>query len=85
MPARKSEARPKAETAATTPANAPKRFCYYHAGCPDGMGAAWSVHQAWKGEGTFMARGHDDVQLVHVSSQRVIVVSRSMGDVDVNM
>jgi nanoRNase/pAp phosphatase (c-di-AMP/oligoRNAs hydrolase) len=25
------------------------------------MGAAWSVHQAWNGEGRFIARGHDDV------------------------
>ncbi len=38
-----------------------RRVCFYHAGCPDGMGAAWSVHEAWKGEGSFVARGHDDV------------------------
>jgi oligoribonuclease NrnB/cAMP/cGMP phosphodiesterase (DHH superfamily) len=25
------------------------------------MGAAWSVHEAWKGQGEFVARGHDDV------------------------
>ncbi|MDH4017150.1 MAG: hypothetical protein OEV20_07420 [Actinomycetota bacterium] len=38
-----------------------RRVCFYHAGCPDGMGAAWSVHSAWKGDGEFVARGHDDV------------------------
>jgi len=38
-----------------------RRVCFYHAGCPDGMGAAWSVHAAWQGEGSFVARGHDDV------------------------
>jgi len=38
-----------------------RRVCFYHAGCPDGMGAAWSVHRAWNGEGDFVARGHDDV------------------------
>jgi len=40
---------------------APKRVCFYHAGCPDGMGAAWSVHRAWGDQGDFVARGHDDV------------------------
>jgi nanoRNase/pAp phosphatase (c-di-AMP/oligoRNAs hydrolase) len=38
-----------------------RRVCFYHAGCPDGMGAAWSVYSAWKGDGRFVARGHDDV------------------------
>lgn len=41
--------------------NAPARACFYHAGCPDGMGAAWSVYRAWNGAGRFIARGHDDV------------------------
>jgi hypothetical protein len=34
--------------------------CVYHAGCPDGFGAAWSVWKAWGGEGTYIARGHED-------------------------
>lgn len=38
-----------------------KRVCFYHAGCPDGMGAAWAVHRAWGGRGEFVARGHDDM------------------------
>ena len=37
-----------------------KQLCVYHAGCPDGFGAAWAVWTAWKGEGTFLARGHSD-------------------------
>lgn len=36
------------------------KACFYHAGCPDGFGAAWSVHTAWGGEGRYIARGHDD-------------------------
>jgi oligoribonuclease NrnB/cAMP/cGMP phosphodiesterase (DHH superfamily) len=38
-----------------------KRVCFYHAGCPDGFGAAWAVRQAWGDDGRFVARGHDDV------------------------
>jgi hypothetical protein len=34
--------------------------CIYHAGCPDGFGAAWSVWKAWQGEGSYVARGHED-------------------------
>jgi len=37
-----------------------KRVCFYHAGCPDGFGAAWSVHAAWGQSARFVARGHDD-------------------------
>jgi hypothetical protein len=37
-----------------------KRACIYHAGCPDGFGAAWSVWTSWGGEGNFVARGHED-------------------------
>ena len=37
-----------------------KRVCFYHAGCPDGFGAAWAVWRAWGDESEFRARGHDD-------------------------
>ncbi len=37
-----------------------KRACIYHAGCPDGFGAAWSVWKSWDGDGDFVARGHED-------------------------
>ena len=36
------------------------RTCFYHAGCPDGFGAAWSVWRAWRGRGRYVPRGHDD-------------------------
>ena len=37
-----------------------KKLCFYHAGCPDGFGAAWSVRCAWGGDAWFVARGHED-------------------------
>jgi oligoribonuclease NrnB/cAMP/cGMP phosphodiesterase (DHH superfamily) len=37
-----------------------RRICYYHAGCPDGFGAAWAVWRAWGREGRYLPRGHDD-------------------------
>ena len=37
-----------------------KQLCIYHAGCPDGFGAAWATWRAWEGQGDFIARGHDD-------------------------
>ncbi len=36
------------------------RVCYYHAGCPDGFGAAWSVWRGWGEGGRYVPRGHDD-------------------------
>lgn len=38
-----------------------KRVCFYHAGCPDGFGAAWSAWTAWGEEGVYRALGHGDV------------------------
>ena len=35
------------------------RVCYFHAGCPDGFGAAWSVWRAWGSEARYVPRGHD--------------------------
>jgi oligoribonuclease NrnB/cAMP/cGMP phosphodiesterase (DHH superfamily) len=37
-----------------------RRVCYYHAGCPDGFGAAWAVWRAWGQQGRYQPRGHDD-------------------------
>lgn len=37
-----------------------RRVCYYHAGCPDGFGAAWAVWRAWGRRGRYLPRGHDD-------------------------
>jgi hypothetical protein len=37
-----------------------RRVCFYHAGCPDGFGAAWAVWKAWGAAGEYRPRGHDD-------------------------
>jgi hypothetical protein len=37
-----------------------KKVCFYHAGCPDGFGAAWSVRSAWGEDAHYVARGHED-------------------------
>ena len=36
------------------------KFCFYHAGCPDGFGAVWSVWRAWGDSGVYIARTHDE-------------------------
>ena len=37
-----------------------KRVCFYHAGCPDGFGAVWSVRRAWGDDARYIGRSHDD-------------------------
>jgi hypothetical protein len=37
-----------------------RRVCIYHAGCPDGFGAAWAVWRAWGDDAVYTPRGHDD-------------------------
>lgn len=37
-----------------------RRVCFYHAGCPDGFGAAWSAWSAWGETGHYVSFGHDD-------------------------
>lgn len=37
-----------------------KRTCFYHAGCPDGFGAAWAVRRAWGDDAEYLPRGHED-------------------------
>ena len=38
-----------------------RRICFYHAGCPDGFGAAWAVRHAWGDDGIYRPCGHEDV------------------------
>lgn len=35
-------------------------MCIYHAGCPDGFGAAWAAWRAWGEKGIYVPRGHED-------------------------
>lgn len=37
-----------------------RRVCFYHAGCPDGFGAAWAVWKAWGDDAEYRPCGHDD-------------------------
>ena len=37
-----------------------RKTCFYHAGCPDGFGAAYAVWRAWGDTGRYVGRGHDD-------------------------
>jgi hypothetical protein len=37
-----------------------RHVCIFHAGCPDGFGAAWSAWLAWGERGHYVPRGHDD-------------------------
>ena len=36
-----------------------KRACFYHAGCPDGFGAAWAARTAWGEDARYVARRHE--------------------------
>jgi len=37
-----------------------KRICCFHAGCPDGFGAAWAVWKAWGGAAEYRPCGHQE-------------------------
>jgi hypothetical protein len=37
-----------------------RQVCIYHAGCPDGFGAAWAAWSAWGEKGVYVPRGHED-------------------------
>jgi oligoribonuclease NrnB/cAMP/cGMP phosphodiesterase (DHH superfamily) len=37
-----------------------RRVCIYHAGCPDGFGAAWAAWRAWGEDALYVPRSHDD-------------------------
>jgi len=49
------------------------RTCYFHAGCPDGFGAAWALWRAWGDEGRFAPRGHDDPVEAHRHAGDLVV------------
>ena len=36
------------------------RNLVFHAGCPDGFGAAWSARRAWGNDARYIPRSHDD-------------------------
>jgi len=37
-----------------------RRNLIYHAGCPDGFGAAWAAWRRWGKDARYIPRGHDD-------------------------
>jgi hypothetical protein len=37
-----------------------KRKLIFHAGCPDGFGAAWAAWRAWGEDGRYIPRSHED-------------------------
>lgn len=37
-----------------------RQVCIFHAGCPDGFGAAWAAWRAWGEKGVYVPRGHED-------------------------
>ncbi len=37
-----------------------KEICFYHAGCPDGFGAAWAAWRDWGDDARYIARRHGD-------------------------
>jgi oligoribonuclease NrnB/cAMP/cGMP phosphodiesterase (DHH superfamily) len=52
-----------------------RRVCFYHAGCPDGLGAAWAVRQAWGESADYRARGHEDaVETAELDGCQVVYV-----------
>ena len=52
-----------------------RRICFYHAGCPDGLGAAWSVRHHWGDDAEYRPRGHDDtVDLDDLDGCQVVYV-----------
>jgi oligoribonuclease NrnB/cAMP/cGMP phosphodiesterase (DHH superfamily) len=36
------------------------RVCFYHAGCPDGFGAAWAARKAWGEAARYVAHRHEN-------------------------
>jgi len=42
-----------------------RKICFYHAGCPDGFGAAWAVWRAWGDDALYRPIGHDEPLDVH--------------------
>jgi oligoribonuclease NrnB/cAMP/cGMP phosphodiesterase (DHH superfamily) len=58
-----------------------RRICFYHAGCPDGFGAAWAVWKAWGDVGEYRARGHDDaVRAQEMAGDLVVFADNAPGN-----
>ncbi|UCE85328.1 MAG: hypothetical protein JSU66_13400 [Deltaproteobacteria bacterium] len=52
-----------------------RRLCFFHAGCPDGFGAAWAVWRAWGDAADYLPRGHDDaLDLDRIAGTHVVFV-----------
>jgi oligoribonuclease NrnB/cAMP/cGMP phosphodiesterase (DHH superfamily) len=49
------------------------RSCFYHAGCPDGFGAAWAVWRAWGPDARYQPRGHQDRVDAHALEGALVV------------
>ena len=50
-----------------------RKTCFYHAGCPDGFGAAYAVWRAWGDTGRYVGRGHDELGCTDVDDGGVSV------------
>ncbi|MBW2362902.1 MAG: hypothetical protein JRG84_18540 [Deltaproteobacteria bacterium] len=50
-----------------------RRVCFFHAGCPDGFGAAWSVWRAWGDDARYVPRGHDDELRISLCEDALVV------------
>jgi hypothetical protein len=51
------------------------RRCFYHAGCPDGFGAAWAVWRVWGDGGRYLAHGHEDpIDRIPLEGEQVVFV-----------
>jgi hypothetical protein len=58
-----------------------KKVCFYHAGCPDGFGAAWAVWRAWGKSGEYRPRGHDDaLQFEELVGAEVVFVDIALAN-----
>ena len=57
-----------------------RKTCFYHAGCPDGFGAAYSVWRAWGDDGHYVGRSHDD--RVGLSFGHPVAHLRLLGQID---
>ena len=44
---------------ASTKLAAVREICFYHAGCPDGFGAAWAAWRSRGGDARYIARRHE--------------------------
>jgi oligoribonuclease NrnB/cAMP/cGMP phosphodiesterase (DHH superfamily) len=56
-----------------------KRNLIYHAGCPDGFGAAWAAWRRWGGDARYIPRGHDDLfQAKRFDGETVVLADISL-------